>query len=599
MGFASKLNPLDIFGPIFGNELTRASRKRRNYALRLGYVLVMLIVMGISWSENMPSSDNIQQIMSMSKFGLNMVLTIGVFQFFALQIIAPAITGSAISEEIRKQTLLSLMMTPISSFQIVAGKLLSRMMMIFLLVATSFPVLAILRVFGGVEWNLVLSMEMLTLCAALFAAALSLMFSTFLKKRVHDPAALTFLVLLSLYIFIPGILSVLHERLNWYGSVEDYWFYFNPFASMSILMSKAMQSNPVGGAWTWSSPMVQSGLLIGATAMVILITALWIRTSAIRQASGEVNNRTKKIKKDGLITAVGSEGTPFEGEVMIEPPKSDLLKWTKDRPVLWKDLRTAPWMINVSRRPMLHKVLGYIMMIVLVGIPLVIAIYPMGQRTRPIIALIVVEICTGMMLLHATSSSSSGFAKEREANTLELLLTTPLTAKEIVWDKVWFGLIGLLSWMIAIVVFLIMFILTGLVSPLGALGVLIAIAGPVFFIICSGVYFSIGSKDTRSSSTKNFLLAFLLWAPCCPISSLLSSLYFPANPFFNVYFSMNSFEGFPESPHYFFGIDYAWLFMPIATILYISVGWLLVKRAIARFYRFTLNIRQSAVVSKG
>lgn len=593
-------NPLDVFGPLLGNELTRASRKRRNYALRVGYVLVMLIVMGISWSQMMPSQNNIQQILSMSPFGLNMVLIIGVYQFFALQVIAPVITGTAISEEIRKQTLLSLLMTPITSYQIVVGKLLSRMIMIFLLVATSFPVLAILRVFGGVEWNLVLSMEMLTLCAALFAAALSLMFSTFLKKRVHDPAALTFLVLLSLYIFIPGILSVLHDRFHWAGRVEDYWFYFNPFAAMTILMSKAMLPSAAGGAaWTWSSPAVQCALLLAATAVMVGITALWIRTSAIRQASGEIHIRTKRIKKDAIITAVGRDGTPDEGVVMIEPTKSNLLKWTIDRPLLWKDLRTAPWMIQVGRHPRFYEVLGYIWMFLLVGIPLGIAIYPMEQETRPFIALIVVEICTGMMLLHATSSSSAGFAKEREANTLELLLTTPLTAGEMVWDKVGFSLIGLSSWIMALVVSLVMFILTGVISPLGALGVLIAVAGPVFFIVCTGVFFNITSKDTRSSSSKNFLLALLLWAPCCPISSLLSTLYFPANPFFNVYFALRSYEDFPQRTRYFLGIDNAYFFMPIATVLYVAIGWLLVQRAIAGFYRFTLNIPQSPVVLKG
>src|SRR6185369_7910980 len=64
--------------------------------------------------------------------------------------LAPAFTSGAISLEREKQTLDMLTATPISSLAIVVGKLLSALAYVFLLIAASIPLTAIVFVFGGV-----------------------------------------------------------------------------------------------------------------------------------------------------------------------------------------------------------------------------------------------------------------------------------------------------------------------------------------------------------------------------------------------------------------------------------------------------------------
>ena len=64
--------------------------------------------------------------------------------------LAPSSTAGAISLEREKQTLELLVTTPISSLAIVIGKLLSALIYVFLLIAASIPLMAVVFVFGGV-----------------------------------------------------------------------------------------------------------------------------------------------------------------------------------------------------------------------------------------------------------------------------------------------------------------------------------------------------------------------------------------------------------------------------------------------------------------
>jgi ABC-type transport system involved in multi-copper enzyme maturation permease subunit len=65
-------------------------------------------------------------------------------------LLAPAFTAGSISMEREKQTLDLLTATPISSFAIVVGKLFSALTYLFLLIAASVPLTALVFVFGGV-----------------------------------------------------------------------------------------------------------------------------------------------------------------------------------------------------------------------------------------------------------------------------------------------------------------------------------------------------------------------------------------------------------------------------------------------------------------
>jgi len=188
-----------LTGPIFDKELRVSSRRKRNYTLRLIYVILLTFFITIVWLSMVKSEgSSAYQKSRLALAGKTIVSTIVTFQFIATQVIAVIMLSTSISDEIYHRTLGLLMTTPIGSFQIVMGKLFSKLLQIILLLAISLPMLAIVRIFGGVPWNYVLSSLCITLTAVIFAGSLSLHFSIN-DRRAYVVIIKTVVTLGSLY----------------------------------------------------------------------------------------------------------------------------------------------------------------------------------------------------------------------------------------------------------------------------------------------------------------------------------------------------------------------------------------------------------------
>jgi ABC-type transport system involved in multi-copper enzyme maturation permease subunit len=171
-------NPIRLIGPIFDKELRVSSRRRRNYLLRVAYIALLSVFILSAWYSAFglrSSGSAAYQVSRLSRMGRIVITTVVWFQFIAAQLIAAVMLSSSISDEVRGGTLGVLMTTPISSFQIVTGKLLGKLLQLMLLLATSLPLLAIIRIFGGVPWDYVISSVCITLTAAVLVGALSLL----------------------------------------------------------------------------------------------------------------------------------------------------------------------------------------------------------------------------------------------------------------------------------------------------------------------------------------------------------------------------------------------------------------------------------------
>ncbi len=111
--------------------------------------------------------------------------------------LAPAFTSGAISLEREKQTLEMLAATPISSLAIVVGKLVSALAYVFLLIAASVPLTAIVFVFGGVGPDDVLRAYAVLIVTALGLGSLGLFISA-VMQRTQGATVVTFFTVLFL-----------------------------------------------------------------------------------------------------------------------------------------------------------------------------------------------------------------------------------------------------------------------------------------------------------------------------------------------------------------------------------------------------------------
>ena len=104
--------------------------------------------------------------------------------------LAPASTAGGISLEREKQTLELLVVTPITSLAIVLGKLLSALVYVWLLIAASIPLTAIVFLYGGVAPEDVLRGYLVLIVTALGLGAFGL-FCSSLVRRTQAATAIT------------------------------------------------------------------------------------------------------------------------------------------------------------------------------------------------------------------------------------------------------------------------------------------------------------------------------------------------------------------------------------------------------------------------
>lgn len=109
--------------------------------------------------------------------------------------LAPSSTSGGISLEREKQTLELLIATPISSLAIVVGKLLSALVWVFLLIAASIPLMAVVFVFGGIGPETVLAGYLVLLATALGLGSFGLACSSLVKRTTASTAISIFGVL--------------------------------------------------------------------------------------------------------------------------------------------------------------------------------------------------------------------------------------------------------------------------------------------------------------------------------------------------------------------------------------------------------------------
>lgn len=114
-------------------------------------------------------------------------------------LLAPALTSGAISIEREKQTLELLITTPVSTLGMVAGKLISSLAYVLILIVASVPLMSIVFAFGGVAPEDVVRAYVLLFAVAIGVGSIGLFVSA-LFKRTQIATVLSYLIVFMLTI---------------------------------------------------------------------------------------------------------------------------------------------------------------------------------------------------------------------------------------------------------------------------------------------------------------------------------------------------------------------------------------------------------------
>ena len=203
-----------IRNPVAIKELRGRMRGRRAFVILTIYLLIMSgLVLLIFGGFAASGSTGLNQRL-MGKYVFAVVVAV---QIFLVLIIGPSLTAGAISGEKERQTYDLLRTTLLSSRTIVAGKLLSALSYVFLLVIASIPIQSIAFFLGGISLSEVVISQAVILVCAIAYSMIGLFLSTVARNTLAASVA-TYAIVIFLTAGLPvlaGGIAILTESIRY------------------------------------------------------------------------------------------------------------------------------------------------------------------------------------------------------------------------------------------------------------------------------------------------------------------------------------------------------------------------------------------------
>ena len=572
-----------LTGPIFDKEMRVSSRRRRNYVLRFVYIGLFTFMVTVLWIDRGAHTTTsgympVYQVSRMASAGQQIITAVLWFQFLTAQVLAIVMLSTSISDEIYKRTLGTLMTTPIGSFQIVMGKLTSKLLQIVLLLAISLPLLAVVRVFGGVPWGFLLCGLCVTLTAVVFVGSLSLLCSIF-TRRAYTAILEAILATGFLFGFVPMILAVLTDRTVSPTKLMSVLSYVNPYVMMAVA-TESLYSARAGVYGSWP---LHCAVMLGASSLLLLLAMVFVRKAALRQAVGAVPRSHSDLAGQARGPA------PMDIRRVVGPP------------VLWKERRSP----LLGRRKVTQAVAAFVILGALV------LTYWLAEREHvlrePDIHVVYTVVFLGAGLLFTMVLPATCITTERESQTWPLLLTTTVGTWEILWSKFVGALRRCLPAWLLLFGHLAVFVALGIIHPMAMVQLGILVVWVLLFLTSTGLYFSTRLRHTTTAVIANMALAAGLWA-VFPLGLAITleltrtsvkvvKIYMDMNPFVQagVVVSALVYRGRAAAPG---GLgSYGWmqggmtsmsdatLWVVLTFAVYVSVGLIFLTRAASRLRR--------------
>ncbi len=503
-----------LLGPVFNAELVTTARRARYFVVRFVYGLIILFQIYLSYQSNawrIAEGRGEMRINQMADFGRSIFTTFAILQAVVVILLTPALVGGTIADERQRKTLHYLLTSELTGLEIVLGKLAARLLHVGVLVAVGFPVVCLIGLFGGIDFQLLLLSYAGTLTTVYFLAGLSILVSVFARRPRE---AITLLYLLEMaWLIVPTLLMTTMRYWpapwpaisGWTDPVLRWVAITSPIYLFFQMGPGGLPMGPRGTGTLVNLLLWGMGLQVAYGTCFVILAAFRLRPSSRSEGASprwmtrftEVARRRKWLPR------------PECG----------------DDAMLWKER-------YVSRTGGLTKValallgVGVVGIIGYSGFDLVVAAgdelrrngsfltgHALGDfQARRDFSTFLRIACTALYvlwMLGIASGAACGLTSEREEDTWLILTSTPMDGDEIVRAKM-IGPIWALRpaayllfalWGIGLVV--------GSIHPLGVLATAAEFAVFTWFLTAVGTFFSLRSKNsTRALASTMALLIF-------------------------------------------------------------------------------------------
>lgn len=464
-----------LVGPVFFYDLLRHSRRGRYIALRCLFVIVLFILMAITYRSY---ADMVQQYSALQRFRqqdgtyrIAGTITLGsldtsifgekffswyfMVQYIVIVLVTPAMVSGAITEEKQKQTIEYLFTSDITNREIVFGKLLSRVAAVIMLVLAGVPVLALVQLFGGVSWELLLAGFGACLVTILSLACLSIYQSVY-ARRVRESLGKVYLMMVLyfvgwalLFAFRGIMLADLPPTATPVVAMDKVLEVYNAGNPVVLLLQLRDHVTMTGSLGTKPFDLLGEYAIFHAvlSAICLLLAMVQLRRTYIRQL---FVGRRKKIPSKRM--AFLYKPVWGKGKSRRRPPVADRdpLSWKErwcERTIRFNPVIQAIFVVGMGlllAPGVIGAVLAVIAMINGNGL---IGGAEMGPYYRFLGAFLF-----GLAMMGITIRAAGSIGTEKDRQTWDALLAAPLSLRAIYWSKWWASLMAprwfYLTWII-------------------------------------------------------------------------------------------------------------------------------------------------------
>ena len=424
--------------PLLRRELIELSNRRRTYIVRFfGAIIILSIVMVqyfrvmqiISQAEN-PGGGWVANKFNGS--GGDVFNALVPMLFHSVQLLMPALICGAVTIEKERNTLGTLFVTRLSPMTIVLEKLASRLVPMLTFLLLTFPVLAFVYSLGGVDTTVLLSTLWLLLCECVFYASIGLLCSSWFSTTAS--AFICSYIVVGLIVMFSQILGfgyrypVVTPFDVWnfaFGGMNEYNVYMSNRGWLQQILFEALRdSSAAAGGLLMTRVMLLISMSVPslmASGFFVLLARFFLIRRAFVSSSSVLLRIFKRV--DTFFTKLNDNTT---GGVVLVKDYDSLPAFD---PVAWRERSKK----SLGKARYLFRVL-----IVLEGpvlfVCLATARFSMTADFDGLRVLMFLMWAITAMIL--SMKAATMISSERTRETLEALLSTPMSSQEIISQKV-------------------------------------------------------------------------------------------------------------------------------------------------------------------
>jgi len=421
----------------------------------------------------------------MARFGTEMFVALSAVGAVLCALLAPAFTAGAVAQEKERGTLGLLQTTQLGGPEIVFGKVAGRVLVLYLLIAAGLPVLASCMLFGGVGPLHVFLMSLNLFAIATLCACVGFLLSV-VCHRTHQALMASYLILTGYAILCPVVLLLFFRD-------QDVWElsrFLDPAVGFIHFLDRVQGlrwNRGAGVGWKAATDCLPFCTIVSL--LCLLAAKRLFPVFATREPTYLWRRLFQRL--DAFFNRLN------KGLWRVDF-RSDRLQ---GNPVAWKErhfrlLGKTDYLIRI----------GYLIGVCLGVLYACMTMASPGMWWEDDFHMLMLGIMAPVLFLIVSVLASSSIAVERDRSSWELLLSTTLTGKQILWGKINGTIRSSFLFLLFPLAHLAFARLAGgLGTGLVLAGIIVLIAGALLQL-CIGTYFSIRSGGALNAFLWTFCI---------------------------------------------------------------------------------------------